>query len=220
VTGHQWLDVLIGIAVVLLLICLLLIAALDIRRPKGKTLQLAAAYRRFSSDGALPRPKRSLQQKVLVLLGYCCLVLAILNVVWFGLLLSRDPGERVAAESTSTRSATAGGLSSSAGPPPASAPRDGSAEKEAIQLWDLADSARPFQRVRIQGTYRGGADTLLRVQRREGGKWLAFPLPTKTNHLGQFTTYVEFGKPGRYQLRVLDPDTGVTSKPFLLVIKG
>ena len=50
-TGHQGLQVLIGIAVALLLILLLLIATLVIRRPKGK---LAAAYRRFSSSDALP----------------------------------------------------------------------------------------------------------------------------------------------------------------------
>ena len=146
-------------------------------------------------------------------------MLVILNVVWLGLLLSRAPGER-AVESTSTQSATPGGLSSSAGPSPAPDPRNGSAEGETIQLEDLADSARPFQTVRIQGTYRGGADTFLRVQRWEGGKWLDFPLPTKTDQSGQFTAYVEFGQPGRYRLRVLDPDSGVTSKPFVLVIKG
>jgi hypothetical protein len=61
---------------------------------------------------------------------------------------------------------------------------------------------------------------LLRVQRWEGGRWLAFPLPTRTDQSGQFTTYVEFGQPGRYRLRVLEPNSGVTSKPFVLVIKG
>ncbi|HEX6757815.1 MAG TPA: hypothetical protein VF086_05290, partial [Propionibacteriaceae bacterium] len=89
-----------------------------------------------------------------------------------------------------------------------------------IQSGDLPDFARPFQTVRIQGTYHGGANTVLRVQRWEEGKWLAFPLPTKTDQSGQFTTHVEFGQPGRYQLRVLDPDSGVTSKPFVLLIEG
>jgi hypothetical protein len=87
-------------------------------------------------------------------------------------------------------------------------------------LEDLANSARPFQPVRIQGTYRGGAETLLRLQRWDGGNWLAFPLSTKTNQSGQFTAYVKLRQPGRYLLRVLDPDSGVTSKPFVLVIKG
>jgi hypothetical protein len=81
-------------------------------------------------------------------------------------------------------------------------------------------SARPFQPVRIQGTFPGGTDTFLQVQRWERGKWLDFPLPTKTDQAGQFTTYVELGQPGRYQLRVVDPESGVTSKTFVLVIKG
>ena len=83
-TGHQWLQVLIGIAVALLLILLLLIATLVIRRPKGK---LAAAYRRFSSSDALP--SRNLRRRLLVLS-----VLVILNVVCLGLLLSRAPAEQ------------------------------------------------------------------------------------------------------------------------------
>ena len=119
-----------------------------------------------------------------------------------------------------TQSVTPGGLASSAGRSPASDPRSGSAAEETIQLEDLADSARPFEAVRIQGTYRGGAGSFLRVQRWEGGKWLDFPLPTKTDQSGQFITQAEFGRPGRYWLRVLDPDSGVASKPFVLVIKG
>ena len=225
-TGHQWLAVLIGIAVALLLTLLLLIAVLVIRRPKGK---LAAAYRRFSSGDALSGRNRRLRQKLLVLS-----VLVILNVVCLGLLLSRAPGER-AVESASTQGATRGPPSSSAGPSQASDPRpptstttpgagdntgSGSAKQETIQLENSADSAKPFQTVRIQGTYPGGPDTSLRVQRWEGGQWLTFPLPTKTDQSGQFTAYVEFGQPGRYRLRVLDPDSGVTSKPFVLVIRG
>ena len=42
------------------------------------------------------------------------------------------------------------------------------------------------------------------------------PLPTRTDRSGQFTAYVEFGQPGRYRLRLLDPDTGVMSKTFVL----
>ena len=83
-----------------------------------------------------------------------------------------------------------------------------------------AVAAKPFQTVLIRGTYRGEADTLLRVQLWERGKWLALPFPTKTTRTGQFTAYVELGKPGRHLLRVLDPDSGATSKPSELVIVG
>jgi hypothetical protein len=102
----------------------------------------------------------------------------------------------------------------------ASEARSGSAERGTIQLEDLADSARPFETVRIHGTYRGGPKTFLRVQRLERGMWLDFPVPTKTNQSGQFTTYVELEQPGRYWLRVVEPGSAVTSKPFVLVIEG
>jgi hypothetical protein len=206
--------VLIGIAVALLLIWLLLIAALAIGRPRGKMLQLSAAYRRFSPSDTQPDPSRRLRPKLVVLA-----VLVVLNVVWLGLLLSRAPG-RQAVESTSIQSATPGGQSSSAGTSRASDLREGGAPEGTIQLADLAASARPFEAVRIQGTYSGRAETFLRVQRWERGMWLDFPLPTKTDQLGQFTTYVELGQPGRYWLRVVDPRSAVTSKPFVLVIKG
>jgi hypothetical protein len=58
------------------------------------------------------------------------------------------------------------------------------------------------------------------VQRWEDGKWLAFPVPTKTDKSGRFTTYVQFDQPGQYRLRMLDASSGVTSKTFLLVIEG
>jgi hypothetical protein len=138
-----------------------------------------------------------------------------------------------AATKAVTQSATPSGLPSSAGPPPASDPRpptstatpgagDGTSSRsaEGIHVQAPADSARPFQTVPIPGAYHGGADKFLQVQRWEKGRWRAFPLLTKTDQSGQFTAYVELGEPGLYWLRVLDPDSGVKSKQFLLVIKG
>ena len=115
-----------------------------------------------------------------------------------------------------TQSATPGGLSA----PGASDDTGSGSAAEPIQLEDLSASARPFEAVRIQGTYRGGVGSFVRVQRWEAGKWLDFPLPTKTDQSGQFITQAEFGRPGRYWLRVLDPDSGVMSKPFVVVIEG
>jgi hypothetical protein len=210
-TGHQWLDVLIVIAVALLLTWLLLLAVLAVRRRRGKMLHLEAAYRQFSSTSALPERDQRLRLRLLVLA-----VLGILNAVLRGLWLSRTPPEQ-AVESTSAQSTTPSRMPSSASPSPA---RSSAAEDATIQLQDSPASGRPFQPVRIQGTYRGGADTLLWVQRWEGGKWQVFPVPTKTDKSGHFTTYVELSQPGRHQLRVVDPESGVTSKPFVLVIKG
>lgn len=156
-----------------------------------------------------PRPRLGL-----LVLG----LFVILTAVWLGLLLFRASGEP-AVESTPIQSATPGGGQWTTDPS-ASAPRSRPAKGEAIQVKDVTASARPFETVRIRGSYRDGADTLLRVQRWEDGKWLAFPLPTKTDKSGQFTAYVELGQPGRYRLRILDPSAGLTSKPFVLVIKG
>jgi hypothetical protein len=153
--------------------------------------------------------------------GSLALAATALVALLIGALLfaNQDVGG-VTAQSVATVTATAT-------MPVSKSPSEGSDEstdtgrgESIIQLEDLSDSVRPFEAARIQGTYRGGADTFLRVQRWEGGKWLDFPLPTKTDQLGRFITQAEFGQPGRYRLRVLDPDSGVTSKPFVVVIKG
>jgi hypothetical protein len=129
--------------------------------------------------------------------------------------------DSVTAGSVPTATATATATVSRSTPEPSDdESTDSGGEEATIQVEGLAASAGPFQTVPVNGTYRGGANILLRVQHREGGQWVDFPLPTKTDQSGRFTAYVEFGQPGRYRLRVLDPDSGVTSKPFLLVIKG
>jgi len=96
----------------------------------------------------------------------------------------------------------------------------GSGSAATIRLEVPGASAKPFQAVPISGTYLGGEQRFLRVERLEAGKWVAFPLPTKTNRSGQFTAYVELGQPGVYQLRVLDPDSGATSNTAVLMIKN
>ena len=140
----------------------------------------------------------------------------LISALFFG--ASRDGS--VTAQSAPTVTATATATVSKPTSEPSDETADIGGEEPTIQLEDLADSARPFEAVRIQGAYRGGTGTFLRVQRWEGGKWLDFPVPTKTDQSGQFITQAEFGQPGRYRLRVFDPDSGVASKPFVVVIKG
>jgi hypothetical protein len=79
-TGHEWRDVLFGVAIGLLLIWLLLIEALAI--PKSKVLQLEAAYRRFSSRGAVRRWEEKLRLQLLLVA-----VLIILSLFFLALLL-------------------------------------------------------------------------------------------------------------------------------------
>jgi hypothetical protein len=216
-TGHQGVDALIGFAVALLLASLLAIAALAKERPKDKRRQLEAAYRQFSPSAKpsadLPGRRRGPALNILLA------VLVILNVVWLGFLVYRAVGEPTV-ESAAPQGGVSGGVPSSATPSSAAAPKSGSEEGQTIQVEKVVDSAKPFQTVRIQGTYRGGANTILRVQRWEAGKWVSFPIPTKTDQSGQFTTHVQLDQPGSYRLRVFDPDSGVGSRTFALVIKG
>jgi hypothetical protein len=121
---------------------------------------------------------------------------------------SSSAGSSRASQLPPTISATPGGVTSS------------SSAAKSIQVEDSAYSAKPFQTVRIQGTYRGGPNTFLQVQRLEQGKWLSFPLPTKTDDEGRFTAYVELGQPGGYWLRMLDPGSGVASQTFAVMIKA
>ncbi len=153
--------------------------------------------------------------------GYLVLAATALAALLLGALLFAASRERgVTAQSVPTVTATATATVSMPTSEPSDKVTHTGREESTIQLEDLAASARPFEAVRIQGTFRGGVGTFLRVQRWEGGKWLDFPLPTKTDQSGQFITQVEFGQPGRYWLRVVDPDSGVASKTFVVVIKG
>jgi hypothetical protein len=152
--------------------------------------------------------------------GALALAAAILAALLVGALFfaNRDRGG-VAAQSDASVTATATMPVSKPPSERSDESRDTGRNESTIQLEDLSDSARPSEAIRIQGVYHGGAGTFLRVQRWEGGEWLDFPLPTKTDESGQFITQAEFGQAGRYQLRVLDPDSGVTSKTFLVVIE-
>jgi len=176
-----------------------------------------------------PAPSRSGLTLVRRVVGLAVVLFLLGSAVVFYL---EAPDFAAPGSSPSIQQATPSGLPPSAGPSPAadptppSTPKPGASdsagsgsEEKAIQVKRSAVSARPFETVQLQGTYRGGADTFLRVQRWEAGRWVAFPIPTKTGPSGQFTAYVELGQPGRHRLRVLDPSSGVTSRTIVLVIK-
>jgi hypothetical protein len=150
-------------------------------------------------------------------LGATALAALLIGAWFFG---ASSDGGSVPAQPASTVTATATAKVSKSTSEASDESTDSGRGESTIQLGDLPDSAMPFQTVPIQGRYRGRPDVFLRVQRWEGGKWVDFPLPTKTDQSGQFTAYVEFGQPGRYTLRVQDPAAGLTSETFVLVIKG
>ncbi len=164
----------------------------------------------------LEAPRRRGRRRERVLAVAAALVTVIASVTAW---MINEPASSVISPAIS-QSAPPGGPPSGASPSAASEPSPPASSTEPIQLLDSADSAKPFETVRYKGTYPGGADTVLRVQQWVEGKWLAFPMPAKTDRSGKFTAFVELGQPGRYRLRVVDPDSGMTSKPFVLMIKG
>jgi hypothetical protein len=153
--------------------------------------------------------------------GVLALVASILAALLIGALFfaTRDGGGATA-QSEPTVAATATTTVSKPTSEPSDESTDTRQDQSTIQLEGVVGSAGPSEAVRIQGRYRGGADTFLRAQRLEGGEWVDFPIPTKTDQSGKFTTYVALERPGRYQLRVMDPNSDVTSKTFVLVITG
>ena len=88
-----------------------------------------------------------------------------------------------------------------------------------FQLEYSSYSGAAFETIPIQGTYVGAeTGTILHVQRREGGKWVRFPLPAATDENSSFSAYVELGSPGRYRLRVVDLQAKVSSDVVVLKI--
>ena len=88
-------------------------------------------------------------------------------------------------------------------------------ELEGLPVMD----ARRFETVPIRGTYHGGRETLLRVQRREGNKWTNFPIPTVTDTKGRFSTHIELERPGPYWIRVMDAQAEVASAELVLNVR-
>ena len=138
------------------------------------------------------------------------------------------PGSLAAAAGPSAHSRAAPTPVATPDPPPSAATPavatpggSPSPEIAAIEIYgDTATSAKPFETVRIRGTYHRGADTFLQVEVREGSRWTAYPVSPKTDRLGRFITYVELSERGPNWVRVVDPRAHVESKPFVLVIRG
>jgi hypothetical protein len=88
-----------------------------------------------------------------------------------------------------------------------------------ITLRSANSSVRPHQTARLTGRISEGAKGVsLRVQQLVGARWINFPLPVLSNDAGRFTAYVELSQPGRIILRVLRPDTGVSSNVVVVLV--
>lgn len=71
--------------------------------------------------------------------------------------------------------------------------------------------AAPFERVRLFGRYPGGNGATLQVQRKQG-RWVFFPTSATVNG-GRFETWVQSGRRGVNEFRVVDRSSGARSRP-------
>jgi hypothetical protein len=79
-------------------------------------------------------------------------------------------------------------------------------------------TASPGERVNLTGKVDGaGAGVTLSVQRRQGQTWADFDAHAVTRSGGDFSTYVELGRPGDNVLRVATGD-GKYSDPITIAI--
>ncbi|KQT92150.1 hypothetical protein ASG49_09335 [Marmoricola sp. Leaf446] len=65
-------------------------------------------------------------------------------------------------------------------------------------------SVGPMQRINLTGTYRGGDNARLEVQRQEDGAWTNFGVDAGVT-AGTFQTYVMSGRTGENLFRLYDP---------------
>lgn len=87
---------------------------------------------------------------------------------------------------------------------------------------DIALSVSPpsvgaMQRINLTGTYRGGDNARLEVQRQEAGAWTNFGVDA-TVTAGTFQTYVMSGRTGENTFRVFDPVERKASNVVLVTI--
>jgi len=163
-------------------------------------------------------------------------VLIVLNVVVLGLLLKwsqpeatqtaqslepvrasqRTPDSSPSAAPSSTTEASGTPTSSATPPPTAGTASTGLS----IALRAGVRQAASFEPVPITGSFPAGGvlGARLEVQRLVNGSWVRFPLPAAVAATGRFQTFVELGSPGRHQLRVVDPETGVASNIVTVTI--
>jgi hypothetical protein len=140
------------------------------------------------------------------------------------LLLLREAGDATTGAGHRGRDAAGIGRpssrpASSATTSPSASPTGTATSGSGIETTSSTYFGRPFETVRIEGSYPGARrPARLRVEIRDPGGWTPFPLPAVTTPSGQFTAYVEIGGPGRYQLRIVDPERGATSRILEMVV--
>jgi hypothetical protein len=99
---------------------------------------------------------------------------------------------------------------------PTDAPIDGG--NGDIQLDVSPVIANAMERVNLTGTYQGGDNVQLQVQRFDDGTWSNFNAKT-TVRVGTFATFIMTGRVGENRFRVYDPQAKKGSNVVLVTIQ-
>jgi hypothetical protein len=144
------------------------------------------------------------------------LVAAVAAAVALGVLAAlvlRDPAGHVTSAGPTAGAGRASPRSTG------SAPSTSGRSSSPIRTTEASYFGRPFETIQVAGRYVGvHAARTLRVELRQGRRWTEFPLPAVTRPSGRFTAYVELGRPGRYQVRLVDPVRGTASRTVTILV--
>jgi hypothetical protein len=69
----------------------------------------------------------------------------------------------------------------------------------------------PMENIDLTGTYPGGEGAILQVQRLVDGRWEDFLSVNVAVSGGTFSTYIQTGRTGVQEFRMVDTDSGLTS---------
>ncbi|UDY23211.1 hypothetical protein [Nocardioides sp. Kera G14] len=90
-------------------------------------------------------------------------------------------------------------------------------EVKQITLQVGSSTVGSMERIDLSGAYTGGEGAVLQVQRREGGKWTDFPVTASVSG-DTFSTYVQTGRTGKQEWRVIDTDSKLASNSVTVTI--
>lgn len=93
---------------------------------------------------------------------------------------------------------------------PASESPSESASDTALSLDVSPKQVGVSQRINLTGSYRGGDNVTLQIQRLEAGTWTDFPVTVDVT-AGTFQTWIQTSRTGEQTFRVLDPQGDVAS---------
>lgn len=86
-----------------------------------------------------------------------------------------------------------------------------------ISLTAAQQSVGSFGRIDLSGAYPSGNGAILRVERREGGRWVDFGVTIGLNG-DSFDTYIQTSRAGRNVFRVVDSDTAARSNTVAVTV--